>query len=196
MTDNFPRNIVFAVAALAIQVGVASAQSTLSACYNQTNGNLRLVGSAADCRQGERFAQWSVTGPQGPAGPAGVQGPAGPAGPAGPQGIAGEPGATGPAGPMGPVGPAGPSVEIQYVFEKHYSLPTGQGFGAGADCPEGMRPVGGGWQTNTISGTGIHVAGSFPQYYPSSYGTLSRWLITANNSGPTADLWVYAVCTP
>ena len=60
--------------------------STISACYNATNGALRVVASASDCRTAERFLSWSSgggTGPQGETGPAGPPGPAGPAGPSG-----------------------------------------------------------------------------------------------------------------
>ena len=98
----------------------------------------------------------------------------------------------------GAQGPAG-VVDVQYNNEKHYLLPPGSGFGVGADCPVGTRPIGGGWQTNTISGTALHVAGSFPQYYPDNDPayTLSRWVVTVNNTGGTyADIWVYAICTP
>jgi hypothetical protein len=60
---------------------------TIQACYNDTNGNLRLVSSAADCRNHETAISWDITGPAGP------PGPPGPAGSPGPQGSPGPPGA-------------------------------------------------------------------------------------------------------
>jgi hypothetical protein len=96
--------------------------STIRACRNTTNGNLRVVTSAAECRTAEAAIAWNVVGPAGPAGPAGAdglpgadgqpgangaQGPAGPQGETGPQGA---PGATGAQGPVGPQGQPGPGL--------------------------------------------------------------------------------------
>src|SRR2546428_12472252 len=58
--------------------------NTIQACYNDTNGGLRRVNSAADCRTHETPISWNIAGPAGPQGPAGGQGPGGPQGPAGP----------------------------------------------------------------------------------------------------------------
>ena len=58
----------------------------IQACYNNTNGGLRRVSSAADCKNHETAISWNIAGPAGPpgpAGPAGLPGPTGPAGPAG-----------------------------------------------------------------------------------------------------------------
>ena len=58
----------------------------IQACYNNTNGALRRVNSAADCKNHETSISWNMAGPAGPPGPqgpAGVQGPVGPQGPAG-----------------------------------------------------------------------------------------------------------------
>src|SRR5436190_8051819 len=94
-----------AIVALVAYVTVFAAPplTIIQACYNDTNGNLRLVNSPSDCRNHENPISWNVAGapgPQGPAGPQGSQGPAGPAGAQGPQG---------PQGPIGPQGPAGPA---------------------------------------------------------------------------------------
>lgn len=62
---------------------------TIQACYNDTNGNLRLVSSPDDCRNHETAISWDITGPAGPPGP---PGPPGPAGSPGPQGSPGPPG--------------------------------------------------------------------------------------------------------
>jgi len=58
--------------------------STIQACYNDTNGNLRLVGGPGDCRNHELSISWNMSGPAGPPGPAGPAGPPGPPGPPGP----------------------------------------------------------------------------------------------------------------
>ena len=58
--------------------------NTIQACYNDTNGGLRRVNSAADCKTHETSISWNIAGPAGPQGPAGAQGPVGPQGPSGP----------------------------------------------------------------------------------------------------------------
>ncbi len=58
--------------------------NTIQACYNDTNGGLRRVNSAADCKTHETPISWNIAGPAGPQGPAGAQGPVGPQGPPGP----------------------------------------------------------------------------------------------------------------
>lgn len=58
--------------------------TTIQACYNDTNGGLRRVNSAADCKNHETSISWNIAGPAGPPGPAGAPGPTGPPGPAGP----------------------------------------------------------------------------------------------------------------
>ena len=58
--------------------------TTIQACYNDTNGGLRRVNSAADCKNHETSISWNITGPAGSQGPAGASGPAGPQGPPGP----------------------------------------------------------------------------------------------------------------
>ena len=75
-----------------------TATSTLQACANNTNGNLRLVSSASDCRTSETAVSWNIVGPTGPQGP---QGPIGPQGPAGKDGVDGKDGAPGAPGKDG-----------------------------------------------------------------------------------------------
>jgi hypothetical protein len=60
-----------AVVALVAYVTVFAAPppSTIQACYNDTNGNLRLVSSPSDCRNRENPVSWNVAGAPGPAGP-------------------------------------------------------------------------------------------------------------------------------
>src|SRR3954466_10520947 len=57
---------------------VASAQSsTISACYNTTNGQMRYVNSSAACRGGENLVTWDSQGPKGDKGDQGDPGPNG-----------------------------------------------------------------------------------------------------------------------
>jgi hypothetical protein len=96
-----------AVISLAAATGLAAAEGghdAIEACVNETNGLVRIVESAADCRDHERGTAWSVRGPQGPPGPAGPQGEPGPAGPQGETGTPGPQGEPGPAGPPGEPG--------------------------------------------------------------------------------------------
>src|ERR1043166_749679 len=53
------------------KVYAAPPPATIQACYNNTNGNLRLVSSASDCREHETAISWNEQGPQGPPGPGG-----------------------------------------------------------------------------------------------------------------------------
>ena len=130
---------------------------TIPTCYNQTNGQLRVVkpwaptscdpsaqgyapaldsnpllpcssGGSFDCKAHEYFVEISTVGPQGPQGPQGLPGPVGPQGPKGDKGDTGATGATGQGGPAGPAGAEGPAG------------PAGQ---AGAQGPQGVQgPVG------------------------------------------------------
>ena len=59
---------VLAVIAIA-KVYADAANDTIEACYNNTNGELRRVNSAADCRNHETSLSWNVEGPAGPPGP-------------------------------------------------------------------------------------------------------------------------------
>jgi uncharacterized repeat protein (TIGR02543 family) len=102
-------------AGIALTGGVAYAAipsgGVISGCYNQTNGNMRLlVSSSGSCRPDETSIQWNQTGPagqQGIPGPAGPQGLPGPVGLSGAQGSKGDTGAKGDTGLVGPSGPAG-----------------------------------------------------------------------------------------
>lgn len=87
------------------------APTAVRACVHRTTGALRVVGSAGECRAGERYLTWSLAGTPGrpgPAGPAGRAGPVGPSGKTGAPGPAGAPGAAGAPGLAGAPGPAGP----------------------------------------------------------------------------------------
>ena len=62
---------------------VSAAPTTLSACVNPGNGNMRLVTDSSQCHANESFVTWNVTGPAGPPGSPGSPGPPGPPGPPG-----------------------------------------------------------------------------------------------------------------
>src|SRR5215208_7853565 len=94
--------MVLATATTAVLVsgGVAAAggvsEGTINACVK--NGDVRVVGSASDCKKNEKALTWNQRGPEGPKGDRGVKGEAGAVGPAGPAGPKGADGAAGPAG--------------------------------------------------------------------------------------------------
>jgi hypothetical protein len=96
--------IVIATSGVAV-AAIPGADGTIQSCYNDTNGNVRFVDTAADCRNHETALAFSQTGPQGPKGDKGDTGPQGPKGDTGPQGPKGD---TGPQGPKGDTGPQGP----------------------------------------------------------------------------------------
>ncbi len=117
---------------------IPGADGTIQACYNTTNGNLRVVGDDSACRKHEESLFWNQTGPQGEQGAVGPQGEQGAVGPQGEQGAVGpqgEQGAVGPqgeqgeqgaAGPVGPQGPAGEDgQDAPRVFAGEFHGPTG-----------------------------------------------------------------------
>src|SRR5216683_3006622 len=130
---------VSALATLVLAGGVALATGgipgpggVIFACFDKTNGNLRVVASLSECRNSELPLTFNQTGQQGPQG---LTGPQGPRGFPGPQGIQGIQGPTGPTGPQGIQGVPG--------------LPGLAGYEivSGTDavvCPAGKTVVGGG----------------------------------------------------
>src|SRR5258708_20293497 len=55
-----------------VTVYAAPVPGKIQACYDNTNGNLRRVKSASDCRDHETPISWSVAGPTGPQGAGGT----------------------------------------------------------------------------------------------------------------------------
>lgn len=122
------------VPAAVVSIGVAgiaaaaipSADGTITGCFTDKNGSLRIVDESTQCGKGEQRLTWNqagqpgAVGPTGPAGPpgepgatgepgpTGAPGPTGETGPQGDPGPTGAPGATGAAGPQGEPGPIGP----------------------------------------------------------------------------------------
>jgi hypothetical protein len=85
---------------------IPASDGTINGCYDRTNGNLRVVATAGDCRTAELPIQWSQRGPQGAAGAKGDTGAVGASGTQGASGAQGPAGATGPQGPKGDAGTA------------------------------------------------------------------------------------------
>jgi hypothetical protein len=77
-------SVLIAVAAIA-EAAIPDSNGVIHACYQDNNGNLRVIDTGQTCKNNESPLNWSQTGPQGP------QGPVGPVGPQGPQG---QPGST------------------------------------------------------------------------------------------------------
>src|SRR5262245_32218686 len=53
---------------------------SISACYANKDGAVRIIDSAQQCGPKETAISWSQQGPSGPSGPGGASGPSGPAG--------------------------------------------------------------------------------------------------------------------
>jgi hypothetical protein len=71
--------LIGALTALTVGVGFAiasipDASGVLHACYQENQGQLRLVEAASNCRPSEKATSWSQTGPPGPPGPPGTPG--------------------------------------------------------------------------------------------------------------------------
>jgi Collagen triple helix repeat (20 copies) len=98
--------VVIGMGGLAVAT-IPNPDGTVTACYQKSNGALRVVDEKKRCRSGERRLTFNVKGedglpgapgPTGPPGPTGSPGSPGPTGPTGSPGLPGETGATGPAG--------------------------------------------------------------------------------------------------
>jgi len=73
-----------AVACALVMGGIAYASipgpdGVIHGCY-LTNGNLRVIDSAASCKSNETSLNWNQQGVTGPSGPTGATGPTGPTG--------------------------------------------------------------------------------------------------------------------
>jgi hypothetical protein len=125
--------------ATAVQAAIPDAHGVIHGCYDNVNGNLRVIDpSSSRCKTGETALKWSQTGPQGPAGPQGppgAQGPPGPAGSPGPTGAQGPTGEQGPKGDKGDQGPAGPSDS--WSARSRNATGTGTVRGASLTLPAG-----------------------------------------------------------
>lgn len=123
--------IIAVVVALIAGGGVAFAaipagDGTIHGCYRNgglTEGNLKVIDSAATCGTGFTALNWNQAGPTGPQGPAGEQG------------VQGEP---------GPVGVSGRQV-VQQLFQFPMHPASGERrYSNSVHCPSGKVPTGGG----------------------------------------------------
>lgn len=192
-----------AVLAAVVSAGVAyssggSGSSTLTACVNQTNGNMRLVGSPSDCRQHEFAVTWNAegqTGSTGPTGPTGPQGPTGATGATGPQGPTGAQGPTGPQGATGPSGPQGPpgadGVSGYEIISASADIGPGVSAAGTIPCSAGKHVTGGGWTTDQFFATGVFVNQSGPNADGTGWtGSIQN----TNTSGGTVHVTLSAIC--
>jgi len=74
---------VVAVAGGMVVASIPAPDGTITGCYQQNNGQLRVVESASQCNPSEMALTWQQEGPPGPQGPIGPEGPVGPQGPSG-----------------------------------------------------------------------------------------------------------------
>lgn len=108
-----PGTVLGAIGLAAVTGGVAAAaipggDGTIQACYANSNGNVRIVDTASDCRAHETPIAFNQTGPQGPKGDKGDPGAPGAKGDKGDKGDPGAKGDPGVKGDPGDTGPAGP----------------------------------------------------------------------------------------
>ncbi len=80
------------VAILLFSFPILATAQTIYACAKNSNGRLRVVSAANQCRNSETPISWNSTGPEGPQGGVGPQGPQGDIGLEGPTGIPGSSG--------------------------------------------------------------------------------------------------------
>lgn len=116
---------------------IPAEDGTITACYTNPKGSLRVVDSPSQCRSNETALAWNQTGQPGPAGPTGPEGPEGPEGPAGPEGSQGPEGPLGPEGPQGPAGPEGPSGQDGADGQPGPQGPEGPPGPEGSEGPQG-----------------------------------------------------------
>ena len=107
------------------------ASGTIHGCFKTSDGQLRVIDPSAggSCTSSETALAWNI---QGPTGNTGGVGP------------------TGVQGPQGDTGPGGATGSSGYEQVHVQSTTDGGGNGTGeADCPDGKRPVMGGYELTT-----------------------------------------------
>ena len=188
---------VAAIAAAGVAYSSGGGSGTLTACVNDTNGNMRLVASASDCRQHESAVTWNAEGQTGATGPTGPQGPTGASGPTGPQGVqgpTGPQGVQGPTGPQGATGPQGPTGADGVSGYEIVSASAAIGPGVIAfgtiPCPAGKHVTGGGWTLDDPIGRDVFVN----QSGPNSDGTGWTGSIENTNTSGLVTVTLSAIC--
>ena len=141
---------------------IVAADGTINGCYQQNNGQLRVVAAGEACRDSELALSWAQKGPQGIQGPQGVPGPQGVQGAEGPKG---DKGATGDRGVQGERGPQGPQGDPGAQGAKGEIGPQGVKGDPGAPGEPGLRGLPGADGKTILNGPAppgaIGVAGDF-----------------------------------
>ncbi len=142
-------------AALAATQSIPGADGTISGCYDNLSGSLRVIdaeaGDICDATT-ETSLNWNQLGPEGPPGATGPQGPQGPPGPPGP--------------PVGPRGIKYGNIDFGpgWIFNT-ISVPNGQTRFVLAGCAAGGVAISGGagWDPPGLAGETILLSRpSFP----------------------------------
>ena len=151
-------------------VTLAAAQGgEINACAKDSNGSLRIVSSADDCRNNETFLSWNIVGPQG------EQGPQGEPGPQGEQGPQGEPGVLG-----------------FYTVESAVTTVYGNNDKVvDVFCDPGDQVTGGGYQSVSFDPNVV-----VRHNYPPVYSADEEWSVRVVNFSTTSshDFYAYVVC--
>jgi hypothetical protein len=156
-----------------LQAAIPDGRGVIHACYQSSNGALRVVDDQRDCRNNETFLAWARTGPQGQPGP---QGPQGPAGPEGLLGVQGPPGPQGPQGPGGPQGLPGAGLTGLVRVQENSPFDFVATKEAHAICPAGKKIVGGGY-TFFFGGPTVPIRDNLPSL------DLGQWIVSGTNLG-------------
>lgn len=118
-----------------IAVATSGSDEQLFLCVKRSQGDLRVVGSARDCKSSEYAVAIDPRGSAGPAGPKGDKGDAGAAGAAGADGRNGTDGASGTDGTDGTNGTNGEKGEKGDTGPQGPAGPAGTGSGSGSGSP-------------------------------------------------------------
>ncbi len=196
---------------------IPGADGTITGCYQNTSGALRVIESGAGCRAGETEMRWSQVGPQGPQGLKGDKGDKGDPGEKGDPGLKGDKGDKGDTGlngdkgdkgdpglkgdkgdkgdtgPQGPAGPAGLGT-VTTVVETGTG---GSSASAEAKCPSGMSATGGGVVTGPGDEIGINSPSDSNGNIIAAGTTPTSWYASVHDGGliaPSTVVRVTVVC--
>src|SRR5438132_238083 len=192
------------------------AAGIIHTCYNQTNGNWRVVTSWADCRndeQGLDLNQRGVAGPKGDTGTngaAGTRGDTGANGPAGAAGATGASGAAGANGTIGATGPQGPSGDTGSAGASGTAGASGATGAAGATGPTGPIGATGATGAGGTGGTGASGASgpsgvnappsvaspASTNPNPTSNGSTNLGVLCADDGGEAALTYTWSSAGP
>ena len=154
-----------------VVVGLSSPAEAAVLCVNP-GGSLFVRDACIGQETAVDPVALGLVGPQGPPGP---QGQVGPQGPQGPQGV------------QGPAGVSG----WELIRAAGVDVPVGQIRGGIASCPDGKRPVGGGFLVN---GPGPWTVFETEARFDPQFNE-NGWVAFIRNDGPSnVRIFVSAVC--